>query len=562
MKLVTVEEMKQLEQAADAAGHSYAEMMERAGRSVARAIQERVTIKGKVTLVLIGPGNNGGDGLVAARYLKEAGGMVICYLWKSRPQDDPNLKRVQERNIACLCSDNDGRHGTLRKALRDADVIVDALLGTGASRPIEGKLKEILDIVRAAVHQRRTAEKPERVTLGPSPSLPKALSSTPLVVAVDVPSGLDCDTGQVDPATLPADLTVTFAAPKRGQFRFPGAGLIGELVVADIGIDPRLSEEIRVKVATAPSVSALLPARPLDAHKGTFGKAMIVAGSVYYTGAPYLAAAAAARVGAGLVTLAPPRPLHSVLAAKLTEATFVLLPHSMGVLDANAVKVLASKVEGYAALLLGPGLGGEKETIAFVHKLLGVAQDSSSRIGFLRGEEVHAERMHLPPLVVDADGLNALAKVEGWSKCVPENSILTPHPGEMARLMGVEQAAMDPDRVALAVKQASEWKQVVVLKGAHTVIAAPDGRVTVLPFANPGLATAGTGDVLAGAIVGLLAQGLAPYDAAICGAYLHGLAGQIVAEQMGVSGMLASDLLPALPQTIARLTSQGVHQRS
>lgn len=567
MKLVTVQEMKQLEQAADARGHSYADMMECAGQAVARAIQKRVEVRGKIVLVLVGPGNNGGDGLVAARYLKEAGAQVVCYLWRSRSTNDVNeeslIRLVKERGIACLYAGDDEDYKTLRKALRGnnlatgnipssgINVIVDALLGTGVTRPIEGKLKEVLDIVREAVQQRREAKKIEWTTMVPPPAAPGRHLPTPLIVAVDVPSGLNCDTGEVDPATLQADLTVTFGAPKQGQFRFPGASILGELVVADIGIPPELLQGISVDVATAGSIAALLPVRPLDAHKGTFGKAMIVAGSINYTGAPYLAAAAAARVGAGLVTLAPPQPLYPVLAAKLTEATFILLPHNMGVLTSNAVKVLAENLPGYAAMLLGPGLGQDQETTEFVHTLLGIVESTKGRIGFRQGKELPAEPIKLPPLVVDADGLNALAQAERWWQHLPPNSILTPHPGEMARLMRTEEKTQD--RIAAAREKAAEWNHVVVLKGAHTVTAAPDGRVTVLPFANPGLATAGTGDVLAGCIVGLLAQGLDPFDAAVCGAYLHGLAGQIAAEQVGQTGMLASDLLPALPQAVARL---------
>ena len=556
MKLVTVEEMRHLEGAADAGGHTYATMMERAGRAVARVIQGQVEIKGKRVLLLIGPGNNGGDGLVAARYLDEADAQVVCYLWKPRAEDDPNWQQVREKSIHCLCFGDDGIGKTLRKALRNVDVIVDALLGTGSTRPIEGELKQILEIVREAVDKRRAALGTECIDLIPARSSGRSSlpSPTPFIVAVDVPSGLDCNTGEVDPVTLPADLTVTFAAPKRGQFRFPGAEMIGNLIVADIGIDPALSADIQTGVATAHGVGALLPPRPLNAHKGTFGKAMVVAGSVNYTGAPYLAGAAAARVGTGLVTLAPPQPLYPILAAKLTEATFILLPHDLGVLAPQATRVLAAHLEGYAALLLGPGLGRDEQTVGFVHQLLGIAASGRhKRIGFQHSEGQPTDKVDLPPLVIDADGLNALSEAEEWWTSIPGGSILTPHPGEMSTLAGLDRQAINEDRIAVARAKASEWDQVVVLKGAYTVVAAPDGRVTVLPFANPGLATAGTGDVLAGAIVGLLAQGLEPFDAAICGAYLHGLAGQIVSERTGDVGMLAGDLLPALPEAIARL---------
>jgi NAD(P)H-hydrate epimerase len=360
----------------------------------------------------------------------------------------------------------------------------------------------------------------------------------------------------VDPATLQADLTVTFAAAKRGQLLFPGASVLGELVVADIGIDPSLAQSIAVETASARSVSRLLPARPSDAHKGTFGKAMIVAGSVNFTGAPYLCASGAARVGTGLVTLALPRPIHAIVAGKFAEGTYVLLPHDMGVVAPPALRVLAAHLEDYDALLLGPGLGHEDETVHFVHQLLGVTPAERARhIGFQSNADRSEEQLDLPPLVIDADGLNALAKADQWWKALPTDSILTPHPGEMARLTGMQADQINGDRIGVAQEFAHQWRQVVVLKGAHTVVAAADGHATVMPFANAGLATAGTGDVLAGAVVGMLAQGLTPYDAAVCGAYLHGLAGEMASRRIGAAGMLAGDLLPALPAAIESLCS-------
>ena len=554
MKLVTVAEMKRLEQAADAKGHSFAEMMEQAGRAVALEIAKQTPVKGKIVLVLVGPGNNGGDGLVAARYLKEAGAQIVCYMLKPRPEGDTNLKLVQEHNIACLLLDDDREHKMLRKVLQSVDIIIDALLGTGVSRPIDGALKDILDVVRQTVQARRPAQTIAWTALAP-PSRPADQPiPAPFIVAIDTPSGLNCDTGEIDAAALTADLTIALAAPKRGHFRFPGAAALGRLVVADIGIDPGLVAEtladIPVDVATAKMAGALLPERPPQAHKGTFGKAMVVAGSVNYTGAPYLAAAAAARVGAGLVTLAPPQPLHAILAGKLVEATFLLLPHSMGVLNVNAVPVLSKNLKGYTAMLLGPGLGQDKETVSFVHKLLDMAPSSPPPIGFRRGRESSAP-ITLPALVIDADGLNALAKIDRWWEYLPPHSILTPHPGEMARLTSSENE--NRERIALAAEKAAAWQQIVVLKGAYTVIAAPDGAIAALPFANPALSTAGSGDVLAGCIVGLLAQGLAPFEAAVCGAYLHGLAGARVAARLGVAGTLAGDLLPELPGAIASL---------
>jgi NAD(P)H-hydrate epimerase len=303
-------------------------------------------------------------------------------------------------------------------------------------------------------------------------------------------------------------------------------------------------------------IRALLPARPADAHKGTFGKAMLVAGSIYYSGAAALAAQAATRVGAGLVTLCLPRSIYGAVASKLTEVTYQPLPDDMGVLNTDAARVLAERIRDYQALLVGPGLSTEKETVAFVRCLLDVEPPAKkARLGFQASTaEAEPARVALPPLVVDADALNALAEVDGWAERLPRLSILTPHPGEMARLMRLEdKAALDQDRVGIARERAAEWGHIVILKGAFTVVAHPDGHVVVLPFANPALATAGSGDVLAGAIVGLLAQGLGPFEAAVCGAYLHGLAGEFARREIGDAGAVAGDVLARLPAAIRQL---------
>jgi ADP-dependent NAD(P)H-hydrate dehydratase / NAD(P)H-hydrate epimerase len=557
MKLVSVEQMRHIEQASDAAGHTYAAMMERAGTAVAQTILSRVAsfkseIKSLKSTIFIGPGNNGGDGLVAARALREAGVEVSCYLLQDRP-NDPLLTTVRDKGCFIAIAQDDNQFRVLRRLVKGADVIVDALLGTGTARPIEGDLAKILGIVKSEIESRRElggtralVEIPPVSTVSPGPD-------ELLIVAVDGPTGLNYDTGALDPAALPADVTVTFAYPKLGHFAFPGASACGKLVVADIGADPRLAKDIKLKVADLEMIRAMLPARPPDAHKGTFGKAMIVAGSIYYSGAAALAAQAATHVGAGLVTLCPPRSIYGVLASKMTEVTYLPLPDEMGVLKADAVPVLAEKISGYQALLVGPGLSTEKETVAFVHRLLNVEPPTKkARIGFqASAADTEPEKLTLPPLVADADALNALAEVDGWAERLPRPSILTPHPGEMARLMKLEdKSSLGGDRVGVTRRMAAEWGHVVILKGAFTVIAHPEGQAVVLPFANPALATAGSGDVLAGAIVGLLAQGLAPFDAAVCGAFLHALAGEIARRDIGDAGVVAGDVLARLPAAI------------
>ena len=553
MKVVSVEQMQRIEADANESGHSYSAMMEQAGRSLAEAIAAREDVPGKRVLVLVGPGNNGGDGLVAARYLSRAGAQVTCYLYRDRsPAEDETFRLVSEGDPQVVLADQDEAWEGLGGLVEETDILIDALLGTGTRLPLRGPLAEMLDAVGTVVSRRRRRAEGTSTSLVPDAS--PVDEGGPFVVAVDGPTGLSYDSGELDAAAIPADLTVTFAYPKLGHFRFPGAGALGELVVADIGIDPALADDVTLEVVTAATARGWLPPRPPDAHKGTFGKAMIVAGSVNYTGAAYLAAASATRAGAGLVTLALPSTVHSAVAARLAEATYVLLPHAMGVLSADAASVLREAVEGYDVLLIGPGLGREHETSLFLESILGVGERRRS-MGFLRSETGAAARSELPPLIVDADGLNLLSGLEDWPKRLPAGAVLTPHPGEMARLMDSSVAEVQEDRVTVARTQAVAWGQVVVLKGAHTVVAAPDGRTVIEPFANSGLATAGTGDVLAGTIAALRAQGLEAFEAAAAGAYLHGLAGEMAREKIGAVGMVAGDVLASLPQAFRRLGS-------
>ena len=552
MKIVTVEQMREIERQTDEAGTSYEQMMEAAGLGVGQVVTDLIDVDGLSIVILVGPGNNGGDGLVAGRHLAQAGARVTFVLYKARNQEDHNLLQVQEMNLPILLADNDGDGSQLRGLVLDADVVVDALLGTGIALPLRGRLGSLLRDVGEALEVCRQQRR-ERQQMLRGPVSPKELAwdgdQLPLVVAVDCPSGLDCDSGALDPAALPADLTVTFAAPKVGQVSFPGAAAVGELFVVDIGCPSDLPamQQIPLDMATAAHVRALLPSRPLNAHKGTFGKVMIAAGSVNYVGAAALAAEAAYRAGAGVVTLAVPAAIHAPLAAQLTEPTYVLLPQSMGAINEHAVDLLLESLNGYDALLIGPGIGRDEKTRLFLERLSTRRRTASKGpIGFIReagGKQV-SEGSPLPPMVVDADALNLLSEIKDWTRCLPPNCILTPHPGEMSRLTGREIDDIQADRIAVAQQAALEWKQIVLLKGAFTVVASPDGETTVIPFANPALATAGTGDVLAGILVSLLGQGLAPYPAAVAGAFLHGAAGEMAGHELGRAGTTAGDLLP------------------
>ncbi len=547
MKLVTVQHMKAIEAASDAAGHSYDAMMDRAGAALAQVIRSRLDVRGKRVLVLAGLGNNGGDGLVAAKHLREAGADVVCYLLKAR--DDARVAAAREAGAFIGALPDDRGLRVLRLGSNGADVIVDALFGTGARLPLPTDAHKLLNTVRSDVEARRGKDDGLNVPAWPEPI------GSPLIVAVDGPSGMDFDSGALDAGALPADVSVTFAYPKLGHTRFPAAAACGELIVADIGVDPALAADVTLEMADARMIRPLLPARPAGAHKGTFGKVMIVGGSVHYAGAPTLAAAAAYRSGAGLVTVAAPRLALPGVSARLSEATFLPLPEEMGVVSAEAVPVLAGGLAGYRAMLLGPGLTHEKDAAAFVERLIGAQPAARRRMGFATtSADAEADRVALPALVVDADGLNILAGIDAWWARLPQSSVLTPHPGEMTRLTKLSADDIAADRIGLATKFAREWGHVVVLKGAFTVVASPDGNAVVMPFANPALATAGSGDVLAGAIAGLRAQELAAFEAALCGAYLHGLAGEIARKEIGAAGVVAGDLLPRLPAALRAIS--------
>lgn len=567
-KIVTTDQMRAIERAADAQGHSYAAMMERAGRAVAERVKQLLAGSEQPRVaVIVGPGNNGGDGLVAARILAQEleGASVGAFLLKLRGDDDDVFARARDAGVFIASADDDKAAGyrVLQNLVANADVLIDALFGTSLRLPIKGDAAKVLQAAHKAITLRR-AERPAPPYTTPADPDLTAPDDGPIIVAVDCPSGLDCDTGALDKLTLPAHETITFAAAKPGLLTFPGAEAVGTLHIADIGLPSRLPEldEIALTLVDAAEVRARLPQRPRDSHKGTFGKAMVVAGSLNYTGAAYLAAAAAYRAGAGLVTVGAPQIIVPVLAGMLPEATWLLLPHDLGVINEAAVKVLRTELAGYSALLLGPGFGREDVTGEFLRELLRPQEEvrHSRAIGFVPNEpagETARPATDLPPLVIDADGLNLLAAMDDWPRLLPPGTILTPHPGEFARLARLEREDVQANRIPLAQAKAAEWNCVVVLKGAFTVVAAPDGRTAVEPFATSALASAGTGDVLAGAIAGLLAQGLAPFDAALCAGWLHGMAGVRAAGLLETAiSVTAGDVLELLPDALA-LAARG-----
>ena len=516
MHIVTVDEMRELEARAEREyGLTSHILMENAGKSAAEILVEYMSKQHSKSrrevhemLVLVGPGNNGGDGLVMARHLEQWGAHISTYHWKEQ------LLTVNGREIP-----QEDTEQELEEIIQRADYILDALLGTGRSRPLPDSMRSLL----GRVHEEREKRAELRV------------------IAIDLPTGLNADTGEVDPGTIPVDVTITLAFPKQGLFFFPGREYIGELHVGSIGLPPEMESHLKTEMLTGQLVNSVLPKRPLNSNKGTFGKVMLFCGSPPYPGSAFLAGNAAGRIGAGLVTLAVSERMLPIYASTFHETTFVLLPEEEAG-SFECVSTLKSHLEGYRALLMGPGLGQSPYIREVILELL---------------EELRAmPDEQRPHLIVDADGLNNLSALERWWTLLPPGTVITPHPGEMGRLChGLKVSGGGIDRLELSRSKAQEWQVTLVLKGACTIVTDPYGRTRINWQANPALATAGTGDVLAGMIAGLLAQKVDPFDAASAAVHLHAVASELVSAQIGDTGLLAADLLPQIPRAIMGLRS-------
>ena len=536
-KIVTVAQMVTLEQASERHGVSTDTLMENAGLAVAQAGRRLLGggIAAVPVLVLVGPGNNGADGLVAARHLQRWGARVTAYLVTERRPPDPKMDLALGYGIDVSRCSADPELTQLNGLLSRCRLIIDAVLGTGNSRPLTGPVGAVMF---------RLAQR----------------SLTTKVLALDLPSGLNADSGAVDPACPVVDVTVALGRPKAGLLVFPGAAHVGQLEVADIGLPEDLAEDetIDLELLAPGWVGQRLPTRPPNSHKGTFGHALVVAGSSNYVGAAFLASQAAVRVGAGLVTLATPRSVYPIAASKLTEAIHMPLPEDDdGRVTVAGAQLIKNNLGRYSATLVGCGLGFSAGTKEFLAELL------LSR--------TPTDQSATSPVIIDADGLNNLSQFGDWWRRLAQPAVVTPHPGEMATLTGLSTAELQLDRVGSARHWASHWGVTVALKGAYTVVAEPGGessvaeagdakaksRVRVAPFSNPGLASGGTGDVLSGIIVGLMAQGLSPTYATCCGVFLHGHAGESVRRRLGDSGMVASDLLDELPGSLNHLRRVG-----
>jgi NAD(P)H-hydrate epimerase len=523
MKVVTAAEMREIDRAAiKTYGIPGLVLMERAGMAVAEKAME--IFPGKRFLVLCGGGNNGGDGLVAARGIYNHGLRVKALVFSKQESLSPDCK------IQYHLAMKSGVDIEFRKSLTRADlhgsVIIDAVFGTGLSKPVAGELGKAFRLIN---------------------------ETEVSVVAVDIASGISSDNGEVLGEAIMADHTVTFGLPKRGHLLYPGAEYSGSLYVEDIGFPAELtnSENIRVELIDRELSGSLLPARGRNSFKGDYGHVLVIAGSRGKTGAAFLTAESALRTGSGLVTIGVPETLMDIYQSRvMEEMTLPLADHGDGTLAAKAIDAILNFVSQHADIIaIGPGISVTPDTEDIVKQIV-----LSSAV----------------PLVIDADGLNAIKDIDIFSKAKAP-IIITPHPGEMARLLNknskfkiqknnraavISTHDIEKDRIGTALAFAKETGVCVVLKGAPTIVATPEGNVFINTTGNPGMATAGAGDVLTGIIASLVGQGLDPSSAASLGVYLHGLAGDTAAAMLGEHSLIASSIIAALPEAFQLLLNE------
>jgi ADP-dependent NAD(P)H-hydrate dehydratase / NAD(P)H-hydrate epimerase len=535
MKVLTADQMREVDRlTTDRYGVPSLQLMENAGAAVADYLSQAIPdLSTRAVLVFCGKGNNGGDGFVVARRLRERGAPPRVFLFAElsavRGDAAVNLQLWQAGGGELHVVTSKSEWATAREALNEADLVVDALLGTGIKGPVEGLLASVIDDVNEWRDKR-----PARL----------GRARGRFVISVDMPSGLPSGNEDFGGPVIRADVTVSFTAPKVGQLLAPQADCVGKLVVRDIGTPRELRDDdptLKLHWLEPGEFRGLPMVRKADANKGSFGHALVVAGSLGKSGAAVLSGRAALRVGAGLVTVATPEKVLPIVAAGMPEMmTTPLLGNDDGTVSPRNLDDdrFAQVARDKSVLAMGPGLSTNPETQQFIRTVL--------------------QKLSLP-VILDADGLNAFAGLaEEFRTRKPELLALTPHPGEMGRLLGATARDVQAKRLEVALDVAAKWKAFVILKGFHTILATPDGRAYINTTGNPGMATGGTGDVLTGMLAGLTAEfGTKKWEYVLgLGVYLHGLAGDVAAERVGEAPLVASDLIEALPEAYSRLLVQ------
>ncbi|MFH1654214.1 MAG: NAD(P)H-hydrate dehydratase [Pseudomonadota bacterium] len=512
MKIVNSQQMRFLEEeAVKQFGLNTLSMMEKAGLGIADLVIRLSGKKKSKITIIAGSGNNGGDGLVAARILADkVDRLDVCIL--AAPEKLSHDSKINfdklPKKVRFIQMDE------LEGSLKDADLVVDAIFGTGLTREVLGDFLTAIELCN---------------------------NSKGMKIAVDIPSGLSSDTGEVLGSTFKADYTCTFGAPKRGLFLKSGYEFSGRLEVVDIGIPSSLIESLDsdMEYIDLNLAASLIPKRRPNAHKGLFGHTLIISGDSDRLGAGYLASLASLRCGAGLVSFAMPKSSYRHFDSRYPEIMpFIIEDEERGFFVKSGIKKLEKELNKFSSIVVGPAIGTENETAEFIEELLNCVK---------------------VPLVLDADALNciALRKLKPLKRDTAPK-VLTPHPKEMARLVGASTKDVQSDRVGIAAAFAKKFGVVLVLKGMHTIVATPEGNVYINSTGNPGMATAGTGDVLSGMIASFIAQKLDVIEASILGVYLHGLSGDLAASKKGEAAMIASDLLEEIPDAILSLTGSKI----
>ncbi len=501
MRLLTPDQMRAIDKRAiEEIGVPGIVLMENAALQVSMKAADILNKRnGTRVLVLAGSGNNGGDALAVTRHLLGMGYSVLLFtlIPSGDYRGDARINADILINMGVVFHHlaGDEAYRLFEASLQASDLVIDGLFGTGLNRSPNSFIQKLIDAVN---------------------------THSPCTLAIDVPSGMNGLTGQIFGSCIKAQYTVTFFLPKVGMVQYPAASCLGELTVADISIPYFLADNLKtMEMIDSGMVAAVLPKRPVDSHKGTFGRVLVFAGSRSYTGAACLSALACYRTGSGLVRLASPSGIVPTLAAMLPEAVYTPLEDregTVGEVDEGFIKELINQ---HDAVLIGPGLLKTPETADLLRIVLSICEK---------------------PLVIDADGLNLLAEHPEFLNNRRAPIILTPHPAEMGRLLNLSARAVQEDRIGHATSYAVKHGLTLILKGASTVVVCTDGRTLINPTGNSGMATAGSGDVLAGMLVSLLGQGMQPCDAALAAVYLHGLAGDLAAAEKGEAALMASDI--------------------
>nr|HID58999.1 NAD(P)H-hydrate dehydratase [Desulfobacterales bacterium] len=516
MLVVTASEMQEMDRLTiESFGLSGLVLMENAGRAAVDVLFKRFPDIQRIKIgIMAGRGNNGGDGFVMARYLAEKGVSVTVYLL-AKTEDvkgdaATNLKLLHPLGIKLLEIPDESAFDAHKEDLLEHDIWVDAMLGTGLKSDVRGIFRDVIEFLN-------NLQRP--------------------ILAVDIPSGLNPDSGKPCGICIKADTTVTFGFPKIGQVIYPGIEFAGNLKVVDIGIPSDVVHKVEPKqsIITKEMIASYFKPRLPETHKGGTGHLLVVGGSPGKTGAVSMTAKAAMRIGAGLVTLALPESLNHIMEAQLVEVMTEPLPEtSSHILGVSAFNKIIKLLAGKKGLALGPGMGTNRSTRALVRRLIQAAT---------------------VPMIIDADGLNCLVENIDILKRLKAPAVLTPHPGEMARLLGIPISSVQENRISVARDFATEHQVYLVLKGARTIIANPQGMVFVNPTGNPGMASGGMGDVLTGMIAGLIVQGFSMDSAVQSAVYLHGAAADHLAQEMGEVGILATDIIERIPKVLHTETS-------